>query len=79
MIEAKTGYVVPFNDSAALASAIAKVAAAPNRDEMRQAAMRHASQKFAMSRMISGTSALYRGLAGRRHASGGTISSPLAR
>ncbi len=79
VIEGKTGYVVPFNDSAALAGAIAKVATAPNRAEMREAAMRHASQKFAMSRMISGTSALYRGLAAGRHASGGAISSPLAR
>lgn len=79
VIEGKTGYVVPFNDSAALAAAIGKVATSPNRADMRQAAIRHASQKFAMSRMISGTSALYRGLAGRRHASGGRISSPLAR
>ena len=79
VIEGKTGTVVPFNDAGALAAAIAKLATAPNRAQMREAAMRHASQKFAMSRMISGTSALYRGLAARRHASGGAVTSPLAR
>ncbi len=78
VIEGKTGYMVPFNDAPALAAAIAKVAAAPDRAAMRECAIRHATQKFAMSRMISGTSALYRGLANRQ-APGGAVSSRLAR
>ena len=78
VIEGKTGYMVPFNDAPALAAAIEKVAAAPDRTAMRECAIRHATQKFAMSRMISGTSALYRSLANRQ-APGGAVSSRLAR
>ena len=79
VIEGQTGYIVPFNDAAALAAAIAKVAASPDREAMRQAAMRHASGKFAMSRMISGTSSLYRSLAASRSLRDGAVSSRFAR
>ena len=79
VIEGKTGTIVPFNDPGALAAAIEKVATSPDRAAMREAATRHATQKFAMSRMISGTSALYRGLAAGRAARSGAVSSRLAR
>jgi len=63
VVEGKTGYVVPFEDPAALAEAIEKVADSPYRVAMRQEAMQVASTKFAKSKMLEGTSELYRSLA----------------
>jgi glycosyltransferase involved in cell wall biosynthesis len=63
VIEGRTGYVIPFNDPAALAGAIERVADSPDRAAMRKAAIRLASTKFAKSTMIRGTSALYREMA----------------
>ncbi len=60
VVEGRTGYLVPFNDPVALAAAIEKVADSPGRALMREEAMRLASTKFSKSRMIDGTSALYR-------------------
>jgi glycosyltransferase involved in cell wall biosynthesis len=60
IIEGQTGYVVPFNDPAALAAAIEKVADAPNRAVMREQTLAFACAKFAKARMIDGISAIYR-------------------
>jgi len=65
VVEGTTGYVVPFNDPAALAAAIGLVADRPDRLEMRRAAMQLASERFSKQRMIEGTSAFYRQLSVR--------------
>lgn len=66
VIEGRTGYLVPFNDAPALAAAIETVADRPDRAAMREDVMRFASEQFAKSRMIEGTSTLYREVAARR-------------
>jgi glycosyltransferase involved in cell wall biosynthesis len=66
VVEGKTGYMVPFNDPAALAVAIETFIDCPDRFAMRTQAMRLASSKFAKSLMIDGTSALYREMAAAR-------------
>jgi glycosyltransferase involved in cell wall biosynthesis len=60
VVEAKTGYVVPFNDPAALATAIGKVVDSSDRPGMRHEAMQLATTRFSKSRMIEGTAAIYR-------------------
>jgi glycosyltransferase involved in cell wall biosynthesis len=66
IIEGKTGYVVPFNDPAALANAMVKVADATNRAAMREETMAFAMKKFAKARMIEGTSSIYREIGATR-------------
>ncbi len=65
VIEGRTGTVVPYNDPPALAAAIERIADHPDRAAMRDEVMAYASEKFAKSRMIEGTSALYRQVASR--------------
>ena len=67
VVENVTGYVVPFNDAPALARAIASVADQPDRETMREAAIKHASTKFDKTRMVVGTSDLYRAVAALRN------------
>ena len=66
VVENVTGHVVPFNDAPALARAIAAVADRPDRHAMRDAAIGHASSRFAKARMVEGTSDLYRAMAALR-------------
>lgn len=68
VMEGKTGFLVPFNDPAALASAIEVVADLPHRLAMREEVMRMASAKFSKERMINGTSALYREVSAAKQA-----------
>jgi glycosyltransferase involved in cell wall biosynthesis len=75
VIEGETGFMVPFDDPAALATAIEKVLDAPDRATMRANAIQVASTSFARAAMIAGTSALYREEAARTRARRGRISS----
>ncbi len=79
VVEGVTGFVVPFNDAPALATAIARVADSPDRGAMREAAIAHATVRFDKTRMVDGTSDLYRAVAataarGRRRARQGNAS-----
>lgn len=66
VIEGTTGFLVPFNDPEALAAAIERYADRLDRPSMRANVMRFAAERFAKSRMIDGTSALYRDMAANR-------------
>ena len=63
VIEGRTGFVVPFDDPIAIAGAIERIADSFDRFGMREYAMRLASSKFSRSRMVTGTSDLYREVA----------------
>jgi glycosyltransferase involved in cell wall biosynthesis len=60
IVEGETGFMVPFDDPAALANAIERFAYAADRRAMRRSAAAFASSVFARSRMIDQTSSLYR-------------------
>ena len=74
VIEGRTGYLVPFDDPAALADAIEAIADRSDRSSMREAAIRLASTRFSRTRMVDGTSALYRTVAATRRLPGSTPS-----
>ncbi len=63
IVDGENGFVVPFNDAAALADRIARLADPARREAMRERAIAFASVKFATSVMVDGTSELYRGVA----------------
>jgi glycosyltransferase involved in cell wall biosynthesis len=63
VVEGKTGYMIPFEDPVALARAIEKVVDSSCRVAMRLAATHLASERFSRTRMIAGTSALFREMA----------------
>ena len=76
VIPGRTGYMVPFDDPAALADAIEAVADHPDRESMREAAMRLASTRFSRRLMVDGTSAVYRTAAAARQRPGTTSPQP---
>ncbi len=63
IIEGETGYVVPFDDPAALARRIADLAEPERRARMREAAVKHASTNFNTRIAMERTAALYREVA----------------
>jgi glycosyltransferase involved in cell wall biosynthesis len=65
VIEGQTGFIIPFDDPSALAAAVENVVDSPRRAEMREYAMRTATERFARTRMIDGISSLYRQMAAR--------------
>lgn len=60
IIEGETGYIVPFDDPAALARRIADLAEPERRARMREAAVKHASTSFNTRMVMERTAALYR-------------------
>jgi glycosyltransferase involved in cell wall biosynthesis len=60
IIQGKTGFVIPFNDAAALANRILELADQPTRERMRKATIEHAELYFRKETMVSKTSDLYR-------------------
>lgn len=60
IVDGVTGFVVPFNDSAALAARIGDLSNEERRSEMRKAAAAHAVAHFDNNSMVLHTSELYR-------------------